>query len=268
MINKQIFTFWEPKNNIHDYLKLCIKSWSKYLSDYEVVVLDYQSIYKYLDKEEINLDALKYFSLPKQADFIRCLLLWKWGGVWLDTDTVIISEKFRNIIENSLENSECTFVESSQKYNMYNGLIIARKNSFVLEEYIKEANLRIKNYGKPKNKLILNKIFKNKEYKAYKDCHFLGSAILSKIVEKCDTIKYNPLNNAEVAILPEKIYYPDIKSREAYVKFYFEDNHQKDILQDKSSVLCLHNSWTPDKYKSMTEAEFLKQNITLANIFK
>ena len=40
--NKIIFTFWEPKENIPGYLKLCIKTWKKFLPEYKIIILDYK----------------------------------------------------------------------------------------------------------------------------------------------------------------------------------------------------------------------------------
>jgi hypothetical protein len=34
---KRIFTFGEPKENLPAYLKLCMKTWEKFLPDYEII---------------------------------------------------------------------------------------------------------------------------------------------------------------------------------------------------------------------------------------
>lgn len=88
-MKKHIFTFWEPKENLPAYIKLCTQTWKKYLPDYEITVLDYSNLDKYLDKTVINKILCKNTTLPKQADCIRVALLYFHGGIWLDADTII-----------------------------------------------------------------------------------------------------------------------------------------------------------------------------------
>ena len=37
-----IYTFWEPKEKIPGYIKLCIKTWEKNLPKYKINILDYR----------------------------------------------------------------------------------------------------------------------------------------------------------------------------------------------------------------------------------
>ena len=48
---KYIFTFWEPKDKIPGFLKLCIKTWKRFLSNYKIIILDYKLSEYYLGKE-------------------------------------------------------------------------------------------------------------------------------------------------------------------------------------------------------------------------
>ena len=97
---KKIFTFWEPRDKIPGYLKLCIKTWKKFLPLYKVIILDYQSSKDLLGEELFSKIICKNMSLPIQADAIRVALLNKYGGIWLDTDTVILNSEFINKFTN------------------------------------------------------------------------------------------------------------------------------------------------------------------------
>ena len=265
---KYIFSFWEPKNKIHDYLKLCIKTWKKFMPDYRIVILDYKSLYDWIEEDTFDKKLFQYFSLPKQADVIRYALLYKYGGVWLDTDTILFSTAFQDIASKATSQSETTFIETDRKFHPYTGIIIAQKGSDIMKKCIEEAKKRIDKFGKPKNQLILTKLFNNKEYKAYKNWDFLSNAILDKIILGENTSKYLPLDNKVIKALPETIHYSNLPRREAYCKFYFEDNFCKKTLDKNTSIICLHNSWTPEKYLYMNSKEFLNCNITLANILR
>ena len=90
LINKKrIFTFWEPKGKIPGYLELCLDTWKKYLPEYEIIILDYDNLNDWIGKNYYNKVLYEKFSLPIQADAIRCAVLCKYGGVWMDIDTVV-----------------------------------------------------------------------------------------------------------------------------------------------------------------------------------
>lgn len=99
MYNKQIFTFWEPAKSMPAYVKLCIETWRTFLPDYEVVVVDYSTLDKWLGKGFFDEILYSDFSLPKQADAIRAGILYRHGGIWLDADTIITSSDIRKIFD-------------------------------------------------------------------------------------------------------------------------------------------------------------------------
>ncbi len=79
----KIFTFWEPEESIPGYLKLCMKTWTKFLPDKEIIILNYKNLNKWLGKQLYNEILYSDFSLPKQADAIRCAVLCRGGGFGL-----------------------------------------------------------------------------------------------------------------------------------------------------------------------------------------
>ena len=91
--NKNIFTFWEPREKIPGYILLCIKTWKKFLPEYQIQILDYEKVKKYLGKELFSQIICKNMTLPIQADAIRVAILKKFGGIWMDADTIILNEE-------------------------------------------------------------------------------------------------------------------------------------------------------------------------------
>lgn len=268
MYNKYIFSFWEPKDNMPDYLKLCVNTWKQFMPEYEIVMLDYKNIWDWLEEDIFYKKLFKYFSLPKQSDVIRCAVLHKYGGVWFDTDTILVNESINSLVKNSLAQAEICLTETPIKYHPYTGMIFAVKGSEIMHQCVVAAEKRIQEFGKPKSQLILTKIFNNKKYKAYKNWDFLGNAILDKIIDGKDRTRYLPFYNDDIKAFPETIKYPELTRREAYCKFWFQDNYSLSDLSPDSKVICLHNSWTPKEYCLMNESEFLKQNITLSHVLK
>lgn len=266
MQNYKIFSFWEPKDKVPPYIQLCMETWNKFLPDYEIVLLDYETLPKYLDIKELQLDKLKYFSLPKQSDVIRMHLLNKYGGIWFDADSIIMSENFKNLVGKSLSSSDFVAIETPTKYHPYTGIIFANKNNYVCTEYIKEAQKRVSKFGKNKNKLIITKIFNNKLYKAYKNWDFLGNGIIDSIINNKPQEIYLPLQNSELNAFPETIYFNTLDRRKAYEEFYF--NNTISFNFENCAIIQLHNSWTPEKYLFMNKDDFLNCNNTLSKLLK
>lgn len=73
-MQNKIFTFWEPMDTIPAYLELCIDTWKKYLPNYEIVILNYCNLFDWIEKDTFDEILYKDFSLPKQADAIRCAI--------------------------------------------------------------------------------------------------------------------------------------------------------------------------------------------------
>ena len=61
---KYIFTFWEPESKIPAYIRLCMHSWKKFLPEYEIVILNYKNLDKWLGFEYFDEYLYKAFSLP------------------------------------------------------------------------------------------------------------------------------------------------------------------------------------------------------------
>jgi acetyltransferase-like isoleucine patch superfamily enzyme len=66
---KTIFTFWEPKENMPAYLELCIKTWYKFLPDYNIIILDYKTVDEWLGKN--HFDESLYRQSPKTSFFFN-----------------------------------------------------------------------------------------------------------------------------------------------------------------------------------------------------
>lgn len=257
-VRMKIFTFWEPVENMPEYIKLCIDTWRKFLPEYEIIILDYKTLDKWLGKDYYDKILYKKFSLPKQADAIRCALLSKYGGIWMDADTIITSSKVRDLLKNS---SDFTIV------GKHIAFIVANTNSKILEKWQKGIfnNLREFKYCRK-----IYKLFCKKKYKLINRWDYLGNGILDKFLENATEKEFYSIDASQNSIFPEKVWNndPEMKPRELYTDFYFNNSFSLDFLEKNCGMILLHNSWTPDEYKNMTQEKFLEQDITLAKILK
>ena len=287
-IMRRIFTFWENPRGLPGYLKLCLETWRKFLPEYEIVVLNYANLDQWIGQDCYDPSLYINFSLPKQADAVRCAVLKRWGGVWFDADTIVTSDKAGDLL-----NQESDFV----LLGTHIGFIVARKNAYVLRKWEQGIKWRILAY-----KFCRDCGLKGRRLERW---DYMGNLILNDILKKCQTLKeFKSLDRKKIKAPPEvnSAAGPDARPslmikagmlaaklllhigqkpfviigagleglmrRMVYRDFYFGRDASDYALGNSGGLICLHHSWTPGKYKNMSQDEFLRQNITLANIFK
>ena len=92
--NMKIFTYWEgPKP---PYIELCLESIKKINKQCDVHIVTPKNIHYYLNHDEIDHEILKNPLLKRaqKVDYIRILLIHKFGGMWLDADTIAIKDLY------------------------------------------------------------------------------------------------------------------------------------------------------------------------------
>lgn len=177
--NPCIFTFWEPHNLIPGYISLCIKTWKKYFpSNYKIIILDYSNIRNYLGYNLFKQIFCKDMSLPIQADAVRVAILHKFGGIWLDSDTLIINSNFMTLFNKS----DLQMFGNSKTKSHNIGVIYGNNKSTILKAWLNEIIYNIKIY---KHKLFLKRIIPIKAFKeSYEKSRiwcYLGNGILTTI---------------------------------------------------------------------------------------
>jgi hypothetical protein len=92
----------------------------------------------------------------------------------------------------------------------------------------------------------------------------LGNAFTDPYLKEHTEIKIGDLRNR----WPETTMIEGNEPRQyKYIKLYFQSNYEINDF-GKRDMLMLHNSWTPDWYKSMTKTDLLSNNCTLSNILR
>lgn len=259
---KYLFTFWEPKDKIPSYVKLCMETWQKHLPDYKIVVLDYENLNEWLGYGYFDEYLYNTFLLAQQADAIRVALLYKYGGIWLDADTIITSDKISDIIN---QKAGTTLID----YHV--GFIAAKKGAKFLKKWLKEVKKRI----------VLHKLYRcfsgmlkyiySDMFKGHMESiMYFSNSIINSFAPDMKSKDFISLDRMKLYALPEKNYYTtlDPSSNNEYVDFYFNNDLSDFVFENEKGIIMLHNSWTPYEYKKMNEEEFLKQNCTLSKVLK
>ncbi|MDR2051014.1 MAG: capsular polysaccharide synthesis protein [Deltaproteobacteria bacterium] len=259
-MEKRIFTFWEPAAGLPGYLSLCLRTWGKFLPDYEIVVLDYANLERWIGKDCYDESLYRDFSLPKQADAIRCAVLKRWGGVWFDTDTIVTSGKVRDLLR---PDAEFTLL------GRHIGFIVARKNAVILRIWENSIRRRIKFYAFYNRRFKwLGSRFPRFPLTRYMNrWDFLGNSILRLPLRLAGGNTFKSIDRLDVNALPELKGFTGGSLEKNYADFYFGDCPIEDALRN-GGLIYLHNSWTPERYKAISAAEFLRQDITLARMLR
>ena len=254
--NKFIFTFWEPHEKMPGYLKLCIKTWKKFLPDYDIKVLDYKNVKDYLGENLFSNIICKTMPLKIQADAIRVALLKKFGGIWLDADTIITNGQFIN----KLKYYELIMLGEEKNKIQNIGFIASSSNSSIINEWLKEIIKKVNQYKE--NNFDLKKKRKKMKW------NYLGNGIIDRLVNNSTGKTFFRLDRNKMNAFPEIMYFENssLSNNQRYKKFYFRKGDPQFVINNTKGIILLHNTWTPRKFKEMSENKFLKQDVLLSRL--
>ena len=253
---KFIFTFWEPHEKMPGYLKLCIKTWKKFLPDYDIKVLDYKNVKDYLGENLFSNIICKTMPLKIQADAIRVALLKKFGGIWLDADTIITNGQFIN----KLKYYELIMLGEEKNKIQNIGFIASSSNSSIINEWLKEIIKKVNQYKE--NNFDLKKKRKKMKW------NYLGNGIIDRLVNNSTGKTFFRLDRNKMNAFPEIMYFENssLSNNQRYKKFYFRKGDPQFVINNTKGIILLHNTWTPRKFKEMSENKFLKQDVLLSRL--
>ena len=265
---KKVFTFWEPKGSMPGYVRLCMETWRHCLPEFEMVALDFRSLGDYLTEAEREEIACPHESLAKQADCIRCALLRKYGGIWLDADTVLtkpLDERFRS--------ADVTMVARQSKsgqmiYGAY--IYAARPGTKLISEWHRQLLPRIVK-SRQMNASRLRRWLDRRTWKDVRRWGYFENDILDPLTVRLTSPDYAWVDKDEVGAFPEEALLADGTAQspfDAYVRYWFSPGPAEQALADCAGLIMLHNSWTPESFRRMSENEFLDTDTRLAAVLR
>ena len=205
-------------------------------------------------------------TLPIQADAIRVALLQKYGGIWMDLDIIITNRKFLSMVNIS----NLVMLGNQEEKNQNIGFIYASKKSNILKICLKYIIRRIsyfrlisfiKNYYQ-------NNYIKNEWEKVHK-WNYLGNGIIDKYLKNVSKKEFARIDRKNIGAFPEYYFIKNESSGiNKYKKFYFSNGNAEDVLKFSKGIICLHNSWTPIKYKNISKEKFLNIDILISKLFR
>lgn len=143
-----IWMYWEnkPGKMKPEYLNLCYETVVKNCEQsFTINLLNEKTVYNFLPNLRRDLD--QYMSIPQKTDLIRLSLLHKYGGIWVDSDTIVIRDlkplwdktKKHEYIGFGCTGNGCKHRQSGYP-SPSNWMMISRKGGKLMRECLKEAN--------------------------------------------------------------------------------------------------------------------------------
>lgn len=182
MIPKKIHYIWLGKNKKDRASQICINSWNKNLRDYEIIEWneDNLPLSELINENKFFAYCEKYKLWAFMSDYLRLWILYREGGIYMDTDVQVI-KPFDDLLHYPM------FLGYEMNDYIGTGIIGAEKeNPFVKELLDFYANdiWKVNYYNNP---IIFSNVLGSKpQYN--KSCIILQRNMLSP---------YNPYNNYE-----------------------------------------------------------------------
>lgn len=190
-----------------------------------------------LTYKDIELPSkLQNFSICQIADYVRVHVLKDCGGYWLDADTIMLNDKLPKV----------TVLGNDETRENTIGFLSAYKQHDMFVEWAQYQDDMVDSEVAPYQWSSMGNDFTDKYLKEHKE-------VIIGEIRNCWPETYMVTQN--------------ISRYDKYNKFYFEQYYKLGSLLS-TNMLMLHNSWTPQWYKNMTEDEVLNHKCTLSYILK
>jgi len=263
---KKVFTFWEPKENVPGYIRLCMETWKSCLPGYETVLLDYDSLGDWLTADEQNEVLCRKMTLAMQSDCIRCAVLKKHGGIWMDADTILTKP-----LDHRFSAADCAIVARRQDGHLvhYAAYINAAKpEAKFLVDWHRALVPRVAKAERFRSNWFL-RTFRRQEWKLIRRWNYCVNAIIDPMADTADPKDYAWIDkNVLFAVPEEELMSTGLNAVEAYQKYWFEPGGTDDVMNRCAGIIMLHNSFTPDRIRAMSADAFLKTDTRLAALLK
>jgi len=124
--------YWESSNNqkIPTNVKTLIDIFKQKLN--KITILTDKTIHDYIDV--VDTSHLKY--IAQRADYYRAKMLYTYGGIWLDMDTIVL-EDMDYLYEDLLKSDKevCISISELKKPNVCVAYLISKPKSVIFEKW-------------------------------------------------------------------------------------------------------------------------------------
>jgi len=250
----KIFLYWENKPGVKkrpEYLDLCYESVQKNCKDsFDIIMLNEKTVNDYLPN--LRNDLNKKLSIPQKTDYIRYLLLHKYGGVWLDTDIIVVKDLmplYEKLNKYDYVGAGCHSEDCKKTGHPHptNWLMMSRQNTQFIKMCIDECDK------------LLN------ENESLEDKYFLIGREL--MWDKISQLRKKGWDYYHIDSICQERDSKDVKYRNN--RFISKENTD-DKCKGKTFFVPVYNTAPgfPDWFKNMTRKQIMNSDLLVAKIFK
>lgn len=286
-----IFTFWEPRERMLPYLRLCLRTWERHLPKDKIVIADYSNIEDFIGKGTYDLDLLKALPLHIQKDAWMAAILNRQGGVFMDADTILGGDI--SWVLDYLQNSEIVL------FGTHLGFMAAKPGAKILGIWEEGVRRRLAELQGPAplkdqwdyvgNSLVTEAMIElsrdfplcrtfDRIWQSRKSYHSADKGFWQKVANQRRWLITLPpyrkymrmLSPREFGFIAEgRFFGRRYSTRERYDRFWFDTELEvAEVFRASRGIVGLHNSWTPDWYRELSEEEVLKHRSLLSRTLR
>lgn len=102
-INKVVWVMWWQLDNIPELISKNMKRLKNH-DTYETIIINQSTISNYLDIPETILEEVENsnISFAHFSDFIRMSLLYKYGGMWIDSTVLVANDQWESLLNKEI----------------------------------------------------------------------------------------------------------------------------------------------------------------------
>ena len=155
-MNKIIFILWfQGFENAPELVKKCLQSWEFHNPDWNIIKLNNNNLGNYIDistylKKKINYTAL--------SDIVRCALLKKYGGLWVDS-TVFCNKPLNSWLPSYIKEGFFAFNKPAPDRLLSSWFLYSEKNHFIINNWLESVVKYYINNNLPKTYFWFHYLF-------------------------------------------------------------------------------------------------------------
>ena len=233
-MNNKVWTYWEGDRPA--YIDYCFQSMQKYCPN--LTILTPATVLPYI-RDLLHPNWQKLTRAAHRADVIRVAIMKKYGGTWVDADTVFI-RPFENFLRKEID---CDFGYCKwDDGRVLNGYFYAKENSEIMKDWLLQINK------------ILFQLQSGVSWTSFGES-IISPLVFGKFANMCTEID-------RATFLPVNI------DRIPYV--FLEPLHVEAFIRENTVAVGLNHSWFVDNvpnFLAMSVQDIQYSNTLLGSIF-
>lgn len=232
------------------YIRLCIKSAYQHCSkSFNIKLLNDKSVYKFIPEKQHLHTKLEKLLIAQKVDYYRIYLLYKYGGLYIDADTLILRDPIE-IIEKLKTYDYVGFGCTGQVCNYgygrpSNGIMASRAKGVLIEKILRNIETVLISNIAPDNYFTLGKYIIWHE--------------LEELIKKHRYVYYHYSNDYDGT--------RDRDGKWVTAQRLFSNKNIDYAKPNELMFIVLYNS-NMSEYKKLTEEEILLSDSVISYYFK